>query len=176
LPTETQGISSATPASEEAAETGNDLLWVWIVLGLIVLGLIVAVAARGRRRGKAAAGWTSRAREPYSQAVVLRDRLAGELAAPELTGDRIDQALIDLDGISEKLNALTLDVPDDRSRQALSELLMTLGALRSSLQHLRLVDPEAGQAASANARGRLADLETSLLSFRSTVWPQTRSG
>src|SRR5205823_11108359 len=101
-PTETQTSASGSPASE-TANSGNDLLWVWLILGLIVLGLIIAFAARATRRGKAAAGWKSRAREPYSQVVVLRSRLGAELAAPEVPADRVDQALMDLDGVLEKL-------------------------------------------------------------------------
>jgi hypothetical protein len=178
-PTQTETTESSGPAvaaSSPAESSGGTSPWIWIVPGLAILGLILALAMRGKRRGKAAAGWRSRARDPYSQGVVLFDRLGAELAAPEVAGDRIDQALRDLDGVSEKLNALTVDAPDDRSAQALSQLLTTLGTLRSSLQQVRQADPVTLQAASATARGRLADFEASLLSFRSAVWPQTRSG
>jgi outer membrane biosynthesis protein TonB len=178
-PTQTPTTASGSPAvaaSSPAASSGGSSPWIWIVLGLAVLGVILALAIGAKRRGNAAAAWRSRARDPYSEGVVLFDRLGAELAAPEVAGDRIDQALEDLDGVSEKLNALTVDAPDDRSAQALSQLLMTLGTLRSSLQQVRQADPVTLQAASATARGRLADFEASLQSFRSSVWPQTRSG
>lgn len=178
-PTQTETTESSGPAVAASSPTetsGETSPWIWIILGLAILGVILALTARARRRGKGTAAWRSRARDPYSQAVVLADRLGAELAAPEVAGDRIDQALGDLDEVSEHLNALTVDAPDDRSAQALSQLLMTAGTLRSGLQQVRRADPVTLQAASATARGRLADFEASLRSFRSTVWPQTRSG
>jgi hypothetical protein len=178
-PTQTETTASGSPAvaaSSPAASSGGNSPWIWIVLGLTILGVILVLATRARRRGKAAAAWRSRARDPYSEGVVLFDRLGAELAAPEVSGDRIDQVMGDLDGVSEKLNALTVDAPDDRSAQAVSQLLMALGTLRSSLQQVRQADPVTLQAAAATARGRLADFEASLHSFRSIVWPETRSG
>jgi hypothetical protein len=121
--------------------------------------------------------WRSRARDPYAQGIVLRDRLAAELAGPEVSGVAIGQILADLDQVSEKLNSLTVDAPDDQMRQALGELLMTLGTLRSALEQVKQGgDPATVQAASTLARGRLSDFETALPSFRAAVWPQSSAG
>ena len=108
--------------------------------------------------------------------MVLHDRLGAELSALEVSADRIDDALADVDAISQRLNALTVEAPDDSMRQALGDLIMTLGTLRSSLQQLREADPTNRQAASGLARSRLEDFQTSMRSFRAAVWPQTPSG
>jgi hypothetical protein len=131
------------------------------------------LAAMARTRGRAAAAWASRARDPYSQGVVLHDRLSAELAGPEMPEDRIDAALAELDGISQQLNALTLDATDDRARQALGGLLMTMGTLRSPLEQVKQAgDPLSRQQAIELATARLADFDASLRAFRSAVWPQ----
>jgi hypothetical protein len=103
--------------------------------------------------------------------------LGAELAGAEVSGEAIGQILTDLDQVSQKLNSLTVDAPDDHMRQALGELLMTLGTLRSALEQLKQGgDPATVQAASTLARGRLTDFETALRSFRTVVWPQSSAG
>ncbi|HEY1330438.1 MAG TPA: hypothetical protein VGH10_03060, partial [Actinomycetota bacterium] len=65
--------SSLTPAptATAAPSSGGDLLWLWILLGALVVGGIVFLIVRARSAGQAAAQWRSRAREPYSRGVVL---------------------------------------------------------------------------------------------------------
>jgi hypothetical protein len=177
LPTEVESSAPAASSESPSGEAGGDessTAWIWVVLAVAFIGLMFVLAARGRTRGKAAAGWKSRAGDPYSRGVVLHDRLASELAAPEMTGTQVDEALTEFDGISQQLNALSLDAPDDRARQALSELLMTMGTLRPTLEQVKLAaDPIARQQETGLARGRLADFDAALRAFRSTVWPET---
>ena len=164
---------SETPSGEAGASSSNTA-WIWILLALALIALIVVLAARARSRGQAASAWASRARDPYSKGVVLHDRLASELAAPEMTNAQIDDALAEFDGISQQLNALSLDAPDDGARQAISALLMTMGTLRPTLEQVKLAaDPIARQQETGLARGRLMDFDAALRAFRSTVWPET---
>jgi hypothetical protein len=168
--------ASETPPGEAGASSSNTA-WIWILLALAVIALIVVLAARARSRGRAGDAWKSRARDPYSKGVVLHDRLASELAGPEMTNAQIDDALAEFDGISQQLNALSLDAPDDRARQALGQLLMTMGTLRPTLEQVKLAaDPLARQQESGLARGRLMDFDAALRAFRSTVWPETTPG
>jgi hypothetical protein len=88
--------------------------------------------------------------------------------------DRLDEAVADVDRISLQLNALTADAPDDRTRQALAGLLMSLGAVRSALEEIRGTPDQASRRAALNpARARVAEFERSLGSFRAAVWPDS---
>jgi post-segregation antitoxin (ccd killing protein) len=140
----------------------------------VVIGGIVAWALWARARGQRAAAWRSRAREPYSEGVVLHDRLKADLGLPQVADDRLDESLTEVDQIGQQLNALTVDAPDDRTQQALAGLLMTLGAVRSALEEVRRApDQGSRQAAVEPARARVAEFERSLGSFRAAVWPDS---
>jgi hypothetical protein len=168
-PTET-----ATESASAEAASGSSSTWLWIVLALVVVAAIVGLALWARSRGKAAADWRSRARDPFSEGVVLHDRLKADLGAPQVGDDRLDESLTEVDRIGQQLNALTLDAPDDRSQQALAGLLMSLAAVRSALEEVRrATDPTARQSAVDPAQARVAEFERSLGSFRQAVWPQS---
>jgi hypothetical protein len=63
--TSAPSIVSATPSASSA----TSLLWLWILLGvLVVAGLIALVARSARRRSAAAAGWRSRLIDAYAKA------------------------------------------------------------------------------------------------------------
>jgi hypothetical protein len=140
----------------------------------VIVGGIVVWAVLARARGQRAAAWRSRARDPFSQGVVLHDRLKADLGAPQVADDRLDESLTDVDRVGQQLNALTVDAPDDRSQQALAGLLMSLGAVRSALEEVRrAAEPIARQSALEPAQARVAEFERSLGSFRAAVWPQS---
>jgi chaperonin cofactor prefoldin len=140
-------------------------------LGLVLAGLIVALVLRARSRGTAAEAWRTRARDPFSRAVVQHDRLKAELAGTAMGQDRIDAEIAELDSISQQLNALTLDAPDDQVRQATGGVLAALATMRSALEQLRQADAQTQQTAAGLAQARTEDVLASLRSFRTTVWP-----
>jgi hypothetical protein len=140
----------------------------------VVIGGIVAWALWARARGQRAGAWRTRARDPFSEGVVLHNRLHADLDAPQVADDRIDASMAEVDRISEQLNALTVDAPDDATRQALAGLLMSIGAVRTALEGIRRApDQSTRDAAMEPARARVAEFERSLGSFRSAVWPQS---
>jgi hypothetical protein len=169
----TEAPSATGSESAAATESGSSTAWIWILLALLVVG-IVAWALWARARGQRAAAWRTRARDPFSGGVVLHDRLKADLGAPQVVDGRLDESLAEVDRIGRQLNALTVDAPDDGSQQALAGLLMSLAAVRSSLEEVRrAADPAARQSAVEPAQARVAELERSLGSFRAAVWPQS---
>jgi hypothetical protein len=106
--------------------------------------------------------------------VVLHDRLRADLGAPQVADASLDDSMAQVDGISQQLNALTVDAPDDATRQALAGLLMSIGAVRTALEGIRRAPDRATRdAAMEPARARVAEFDRSLGSFRSAVWPQS---
>lgn len=162
-------------ATESAATTASSsTAWIWIVLAVVVVGGIVAWALWARARGQRVAAWRSRARDPFSEGVVLHDRLRAELSAPQMADDRLEEAMNEVDRIAQQLNALTVDAPDDATRQALAGLLMSVGAVRSALDEIRRASGQPTRdAAMEPARARVGEFERSLGSFRAAVWPQS---
>lgn len=170
----TQSPSATASESAAATESNSGTAWLWIILALLVIGGIVAWALWARARGQRAAAWRSRARDPYSEGVVLHDRLKADLGLPQVTDDRLDESLTEVDQIGQQLNALTVDAPDDQTGQALAGLLMSLAAVRSALEEVRrAADPAARRSAVEPAQARVAEFERSLGSFRAAVWPDS---
>jgi hypothetical protein len=160
--------------SPVAAKSGSSTAWIWIVLAVVLVGGIVGWALWARSRGQRAAAWRSRARDPFSEGVVLHDRVRDDLGAPEIPDDRLDESLTKIDRIGQQLNALTVDAPDEGSQRALAGLLMSLGAVRSALEEIRRApDQSTRQAAIEPARGRATEFERSLGAFRAALWPQS---
>jgi NAD(P)-dependent dehydrogenase (short-subunit alcohol dehydrogenase family) len=134
---------------------------------------VLALALRARARAGRLAAWRSNASAPYAQALALRGRLAALLEGPELAVAQIRETLPELDRIAGSLNQLAIDVPDPSAEQTVRALVSSLAALRSSLEVLvAAAGGAAQQAATASARERLADLETSLSAFREGARPQ----
>ena len=67
------------PASGSASGgsgSGSSLIWLWIVIGVLVLiGLIVGIARASGRRSAAAAGWQDRVVEVYAESAALCDSM-----------------------------------------------------------------------------------------------------
>ena len=79
------GHGSAAPA----ASSGTSLIWLWVLLGVLVLaGLIALIARSARRRSAAAAGWRSTLVDAYAKGSALHDAMSvaeapGGLAAAD---------------------------------------------------------------------------------------------
>src|SRR5258708_567283 len=79
--------STGSPAA--ASGSGSSLIWLWIVLGaLILIGLIIWVARARSRRAAAATGWRSRVIDAYAKGAALHDAMSvaegpGGLAAED---------------------------------------------------------------------------------------------
>jgi hypothetical protein len=163
-----QPTSPAAPAST----SGSGLLWLWILLGAIVLiGSIVWIARARSHRAAAAAGWRSSVIDAYAKGSALHDAMSaaetpGALAAAD-AGARWSDIQRRGDDLGQALYALREAAPDEASRARLADTLASLQAVRSAMESERAptgADPQQAEV----VRGRLASFEASLRTLRAS--------
>jgi len=154
---------SATPG----ASSGTGLIWLWVLLGvLVVAGLIVLIARSARRRSAAAAGWRSRLIEAYAKGSALHDAMSvaeapGRLAAADAAA-RWSDIQRRADDLAQTLYALREAVPQDSADRArIDDTLASLQAVRSAMEAERAWGG-AGLEQAEVVRSRLASFESSL--------------
>jgi hypothetical protein len=162
---------SATPASSSPAPSGGfslNLVWLWILLGALVLVIIIVLATRSPGRSDQAVLWRSRTAHTYEQ--------GGAFDSAVREGER-QGAYLDRDGaawhhiqnrahdLTEALYILREEALTERQRAQVEDALTVLQAVRYAL------DAE-GAPGSASAQqsetlhARLAALESSLNALR----------
>ena len=106
----------ATGTAAPAASSGTSLIWLWVLLGVLVLaGLIALIARSSRRRSTAAAGWRSRLVDAYAKGSALHDAMSvaeapGGLAAADAAA-RWSDIQRRADDLAQTLYALREEVP-----------------------------------------------------------------
>lgn len=104
LPTPDASEPPTTPPTEppDAQQgVGDAVLWILIALGLVVLALVIAVAARAIRT------WWSRRPEVVPEAPVTIDTMPGQLMpSREVVADAVAEALARLDGTPDPADAV----------------------------------------------------------------------
>jgi ABC-type transport system substrate-binding protein len=161
-------VAPTTPASSSPASSGGsslNLIWLWIILGALVLVLIIVLATRSPGSSAAAVNWQVRAGDAYQQAGAF-DTAVREGQNEGAFLDRDDVRWHDIqrraDDLTQGLYILRETAPSAGCRAQVDDALAALQAVR------RAVD--AGGAPSAQQRGilhsRLAALEASLNALR----------
>jgi len=146
-PKETPAAAASSPAA--SSSSGSDLIWLWVVLGAIVLILLIVLIARsGRRRGpKPADVWRSRAIDAYAKGSALNDaiRLAeapGALVAADAAARWADIQRR-ADDLGQTLYAMREVAPDEDKRMRTADALAALQAVRSVMAAERGTDVSA---------------------------------
>lgn len=112
---------TAPPETQPAAQ--DVVLWIFIVLGLVVLALVVAVAARAIRT------WWSRRPEVAPDPPVTVDTLPGQvMPSREVVADAVAEALARLDGTPDPADAVV------RAWLVLEEAVAREGVVRDAAQ------------------------------------------
>ena len=164
---------SSTPSSVTAtptASSGSSLLWLWILLGALVLaGLIAWIVSASRRRSATAAGRQSRLVDAYAKGSALHDAMAvaegpGAFAAPD-PGARWADIQRRADDLAQTLYGLRESAPDDATRARLGDTLTSLQAVRSAMDAERAPGGASPMQAEV-VRGRLSAFEASLRALR----------
>ena len=171
-PAQTTTAPAAQPSSSPApvATSGSSLLWLWVLLGaVIVIGAIVLIARSRGRRSAAAAGWQSRVIDAYAKGSALHDAMSaaetpGALAAAD-AGARWSDIQRRGDDLGQALYALREAAPDEESRARVANALASLQAVRSAMDAERAPTGADPQLAGV-VRGRLASFEASLRALR----------
>jgi len=170
-PTSTPSSVTATPT----ASSGSNLLWLWILLGALVLaGLIAWIVSASRRRSATAAGWQSRLVDAYAKGSALHDAMAvaegpGAFGAPD-AGARWADIQRRADDLAQTLYGLRESAPDDVTRARLGDTLTALQAVRSAMDAERAPGGASPMQAEV-VRGRLSDFEASLRALRAPGAP-----
>lgn len=163
---------TAEPSSSPAAASGSGsgLIWLWVVLGvLILIGVIVGIVRARGRRSAAAGGWRSRVIDAYAKGSALHDAMSvaetpGALGAYD-AGARWSDIQRRADDLAQTLYALREAAPDDEGRARVADALASLQAVRSAMDAERA--PGGADARQAEvARERLAFFEMSLRALR----------
>ena len=175
--------AAATGTAAPAASSGTNLIWLWVLLGVLVLaGLIALIARSSRRRSAAAAGWRSRLVDAYAKGSALHDAMSVAAAPGGLAGSDGAARWADIqrraDDLAQTLYALREEVPQHSPDGArIADTLASLQAVRSAMDAERV--PGGASAGQADAvRSRLASFESSLRALGapapSLPWPRSR--
>ena len=166
----THTVTAAAPATGSAApsaSSGTSLIWLWVLLGvLVVAGLIVLIARSARRRSAAAAGWRSRLIEAYAKGSALHDAMSVAEAPGGLAAADAPARWADIqrraDDLTQTLYALRGAVPQDSADRArIDDTLASLQAVRSAMDAERAPGGASLEYADV-VRSRLASFESSL--------------
>ena len=159
--------AQATGSAAPAASSGTSLIWLWILLGVLVLaGLIAVIARSGRRRSAATAGWRSRLVDAYAKGSALHDAMSvaeapGGLAAADAAA-RWSDIQRRSDDLAQTLYALREEVPQHSPDGArIADTLASLQAVRSAMDAERAPGGASWEQADV-VRSRLASFESSL--------------
>jgi len=166
-PTET---ASGTAASPAAGSGSGSLLWLWILLGVLVLvALIVLMTRSARRRSAAAAGRQSSLIDAYAKGSALHDAMAvaespGAITAPD-AGARWADIQRRADDLAQTLYALREAATDPGDQARISDTLASLQAVRSAMDAERTLGGASPEQAET-IRNRLYVFESSLRALR----------
>ena len=131
--------SSATPKkTSESGTSATSLLWLWILLGaLVVIGLTVLIARRSGRRSAMTGSWRSKAADARARGSALYDAMSmAEVRGP--SDPREDSARWPdiqrrADDLDQLLYELRESAPGEMQRADVEDVLASLHAVRSAM-------------------------------------------
>jgi hypothetical protein len=175
-PSATTGASTPAAAAQPSSSptagsgSGSGLIWLWVLLGVIILaGVIVGIVRARSRRSAAAGSWRSSVVDAYAKGSALHDAMSvaetpGALSAYD-AGARWSDIQRRADDLTQTLYALREAAPDDESRARVADVLVSLQTVRSAMDAERA--PGGADARQAEVtRERLAFFEISLRALR----------
>ena len=145
-PTAQEPATSAAAESPAASSSsGSNLLWLWIVLGaLVLIGIIVLVARSGRRGPKPGEVWQARAVDAYAQGSALHDAMQMAEAPGALVAQDAAARWADIqrraDDLGQALYAMREAAPDEDKRMRTADVLAALQSVRSVMAAERGTD------------------------------------
>jgi hypothetical protein len=173
-PTPTAAAPATSQPSPTAATTaaatssGASLLWLWILLGaLVVIGLVVWIARASGRRSAAAAGWRSAVADVYANGAALSDavRLADRPGAPGYAAAQWAGLQARADDLAQELYRLRESAPGEEDRMLVEDTLVSVRALRSAMADEQAAGGP-GSPESAQVHSRLVAFENALRALR----------
>ncbi len=170
-PTESVTSPATSPsAAASGSSSGTSLLWLWILLGVLILaGLITWIATSGRRRKAAAAGWRSRLIDAYAKGSALHDAMSVAEVQGDLGGGDARARWSDIqrraDDLAQTLYTLREAAPDPEDQAAIADVLASLQGVREAMDAERAAGGARPELAEV-VRRRLYAFESSLRALR----------
>lgn len=170
-PTTPAATESSGPAASPAAGSGSgSLLWLWILLGVVVLVTLIALIARSsRRRSAAAADWQSRLIDAYAKGSALHDAMSVAESPGALTAADAGARWADIqrraDDLTQQLYALRESARGEFNRARVEDVLGSLQAVRSAMGAER-TQPGMGGPPTGRVHALLRDFEAALRELR----------
>jgi hypothetical protein len=184
--TSTVPASSAAPApvvQPSASATappngsGSPPIWIWIVIGLVILiGATALVVRSARRRAATAADWRTKIIDVYAEGSALLDAMriadAHGLTAGDGTADAYwSDIQRRADDLTRALYRLREEAADEEDRVRVADVLATLQAVRGAMDSER-ASRTASVPQEELIRSRLAAFEASLGMLRAAHYPE----
>ena len=168
--TETATATPTESAAASGSSSGTSLLWLWILLGVLILaGLIAWIVQSGRRRSAATAGWRSRLIDAYAKGSALHDAMSVAEVQGDLASSDARARWYDIqrraDDLAQTLYALREAAPDPEDQAGIGDVLASLQAVRSAMDAER-APGGARQELAEVVRRRLYAFESSLRALR----------
>jgi hypothetical protein len=162
--------AASSPGAAASGDSGTSLLWLWILLGVLILaGLITWIVRSGRRRSAATAGWQSRIIDAYAKGAALHDAMGVAEAQGDLGTSDARARWYDIqrrsDDLAQTLYALREAATDPGDQARIADVLAALQAVRSAMDAER-APGGAGMQQADLVRSRLAAFESSLRALR----------
>lgn len=135
---------SAAPTTSPASGTSaSSLLWLWILLGaLLIIGLTVLIARRSGRRSAMTGDWRSKAADARAKGSALYDAMSmAELRGvvdPREAGARWADIQRRADDLAQTLYELRERAPGEIERENVDDVLASLHAVRSAMDAERI--------------------------------------
>jgi hypothetical protein len=171
----TESVTSPAPVTSPSAaasgsSSGTNLLWLWILLGVLILaGLIAWIVTSGRRRSAAAAGWRSRLIDAYAKGSALHDAMSVAEVQGDLASSDARARWYDIqrraDDLAQTLYSLREAAPDPEDQAGIGDVLASLQAVRSAMDAERAPGGTRQELAEV-VRRRLYAFESSLRALR----------
>lgn len=162
----------ATPQSSSPASSSgsaSDLIWLWVVLGALVLLGIILWATRSPGRSSVAAGsWRSRAVDAYAKGAAFDGAVRAAERQGTFTGGadaRWNDVQRRADDLTETLYAMRETAPNEDRRAQVADTLAALQAVRYAVDAQR-APGGVGAQQSGPLHSRLFALESALNELR----------
>ena len=169
-PSTATSAAASSPGAAASGDSGTSLLWLWILLGVLILaGLIAWIVQSGRRRSAATAGWQSKIIDAYAKGAALHDAMGVAEAQGDLGTSDARARWYDIqrrsDDLAQTLYALREAATDPGDQARIADVLAALQAVRSAMEAER-APGGAGMQQADLVRSRLAAFESSLRALR----------
>jgi hypothetical protein len=169
-PSTATSAAASSPGAAASGDSGTSLLWLWILLGVLILaGLIAWIVQSGRRRSAATAGWQSKIIDAYAKGAALHDAMGVAEAQGDLGTSDARARWYDIqrrsDDLAQTLYALREAATDPGDQARIADVLAALQAVRTAMDAER-APGGAGMQQADLVRSRLAAFESSLRALR----------